>query len=125
MHQKEDKFTGFVAHYGKKKTVLEKENYLDKKTGQKKATNWSEIDKDKLTALELLWHGESKIKIDKKDHPYISSDDWFFTQTAYFDMTKQKIAVVGRNIGYKKDGVLQVYTVVEETGILKSSIRNG
>lgn len=125
MHQKENKFTGFVAHYGSKKTVLEKEDYLDKKTGQKKATNWSEIDKSKLTALELMWRGESKIKIDKKDYPHIGPGDWFFTQTAYFDMTKQKIIVVGRNIGYKKDGVLQVYTVIEENGILKSSVRNG
>jgi hypothetical protein len=124
MCQKENKFTGFVAYYSAKKAVLEKENYLDKKTGQKKATNWSEIDKSKLNALELLWRGESKIKIDKKDHPHIGPDDWFFTHTAYFDMAKQRITIVGRNIGYRKNGILQVYTVVEDTGILKSSVRN-
>lgn len=125
MLPKGNNFTGFIAHYGDKKTVHQKENYIDKKTGQKKATNWSEIDKTKLTALELVWRGESKIKIDKRDYPHIGPDDWFFTHTANFDMAKQRVAVVGRNIGYKKDGVLQVYTVVEETGILKSSIRNG
>lgn len=124
MLQKENNFTGFVAYYGDNKIILEKENYVDKKTGQKKATNWSEINKDKLTALELIWHGESKIKIDKKEQSHIGPDDWFFTQTAFFDMTKQQIVVIGRNIGYKKGGVIQVYTVVEETGILSSSIKH-
>lgn len=124
MHQNDHNYTGFVAHYGPKKTVLEKEDYINK-SGQRKATNWSELNKEKMTGLELVWRGSSKIRIDKKDYPHIGPDDWFFTQTAFFDMKEQKVKVVGRNIGYKKDGIIQVFTVEEQTGILKSSVRNG
>jgi hypothetical protein len=124
MRQDDPNYTGFIAHYGPKKTVLEMENYTNK-DGQKKATNWSELDKTKMTALELVWHGSSKVTIDKKEYPHIGADDWFFTQTAFFDMKEQKIKVVGRNIGYKKGGIIQVFTVEEQTGILRSSVRNG
>lgn len=125
MPQKEVSFTGFIAHYGPKKKILEKENYFSKKLGHNKATNWSEIDKDKMTALELIWHDKSKIKIDKKEYPHIKPDDWFFSQHATFDMESQSIVVVSRNIGYKKGDIIQIYTVEEETGILKTSVRNG
>lgn len=124
MLRKEVKFTGFIAYYGPKKSVKEKENFINK-DGVAKATNWYEIDKDKLTALELVWKDEPKITIDKKDYPHIQPNDWFFTQTAYFDMQKQETVVISRNIGFKKDGYIQVYTVEENTGILKSSMRKG
>lgn len=124
MSQKENKFTGFVAYYSNGKKIKEKENYLSKKLGKKMATNWAEIDKEKLSALELMWNGESKIKIDKKDYPHITPNDWFFSQTGVFDMDKQKVIVVGRNIGYRKEDIIQVYTVIEDIGILKSSVRN-
>lgn len=125
MPPRESKFTGFVAYYGEKKAIREKENYLDKSTNQKKATNWSEIDKNRLTSLELVWNDASKIRIDKKDHPDIKPEDWFFSQHAFHDMANQELSIVKRNIGYKKDGVLQVYSVDEKTGILNSGLRRG
>lgn len=124
MSQKGNKFTGFIATYSNGKKVRQKEDYISRKLKKKMATNWAEIDKYKLQSLELVWNGESKIKIDKKEYPHIKPDDWFFSHTAIFDMDKQKIVIVGRNIGYKKDDIIQVYTIIEENGILKSSIRN-
>jgi hypothetical protein len=66
MHPRENKeFTGFVARYKNGATIYEKEDYFSKKLNKKCATNWEEVDKSKLASLELLWKGQSKIKIDK------------------------------------------------------------
>jgi len=124
MPQKENnKFVGFIAHYDNNKTIVEKENFYSKKLDKKCATNWTEIDKNKLIALELIWQGKSIIKIDKKNYPYIKPEDWFFTQTGIYNIKDKKIKVLARNIGYKKDKITQVYSVEEETGILRSSVR--
>jgi hypothetical protein len=121
---KEDiKFTGFRAYYSKEIFVKEKENYFSKKLKKNCATNWAEIDKTRLVALELLWHGQSKIKIDKKEYPHIKSEDWFFTHSGIYNMKNRSITIISRNIGFKKDNIIQVYSVEEETGILRSSVR--
>ena len=117
------KFNGFVAWYKDGKIVQEKEDYLSKTLNKQCATNWAEIDKDKLVALELIWQNDSKIKIDIKDYPHITPYDWFFSQTAYFDMKSRKKAIVSRNIGYKKNSIIQIYSVEENTGVLSSSLR--
>jgi hypothetical protein len=123
MFQKENnKFTGFIAHYNNK-TIVEKENFYSKKLNKNCATNWAEVDKNKLIALEIIWHGKSIIKIDKKDYSHIKPEDWFFTQTGIYNIKDRKIRVLARNIGYKKDKITQVYSVEEETGILRSSVR--
>lgn len=122
MPQKENNFTGFVAYYNNRK-VKEKENYFSKEHNQKKATNWSEINKNKLTALELLWHGKSKIKISKEEYPKIKPKDWFFSHSAIYDMESQKIRTVARNIGFKKDKIINIFTVEEKSGNLKTSVR--
>jgi hypothetical protein len=127
MFQKENKFTGFIGHYDNK-TIVEKENFYSKKLNKRCATNWAEIDKNKLIALELLWQGKSIIKIDKENYPHIKPEDWFFTQTGIYNIKDKKIKdkkikVLARNIGYKKDNITQVYSVEEETGILRSSVR--
>lgn len=116
-------FTGFLAYYSRDILVKEKENYFSKKLNKNCATNWSEIDKTRLVALELLWHGQSKIKIDKKDYPHIKPEDWFFTHSGMYNMKSRNITVISRNIGFKKDNITQVYSVDEETGILRTSIR--
>jgi hypothetical protein len=123
MLQKELNLTGFIAHYANGSIVKEKENYTNKKLQKKCATNWSEIDKNQLVALELLWHGKSIIKIDKKDYPHIKPEDWFFTQTGIFELKDRKVKVLARNIGFNKDKIIQVYSVEEETGILRTSVR--
>lgn len=123
MSQKELSFTGFIAHYANKSLVKEKENYYSNKLKKKCATNWSEIDKNQLVALELLWEGKSIIKIDQKSYPHIKSENWFFTQTGIYDLKERKVKVLARNIGFKKDKIIQVYSVEEETGILRTSVR--
>lgn len=123
MYPKEDKFTGFVAHYKDNKVIREKENFFSKKLQKKCATNWAEIDKTQLVALELLWRGKSKIKIDLKEYPHIIPEDWFFTHSGMYNMKNHEIIVLTRNIGFKKDSITQIYSVDEETGILRSTIR--
>lgn len=115
-------FIGFVAYYDDGRKIREKENYTDK-YGKNCATNWSEIKKDKLVALELLWNGESKIKITKDEYPFIQPGDWFFSQLGHQDMSKREIVVIARNIGFIKDGILQVFTIDENTGNLRISTR--
>ncbi len=117
------KFNGFVAWYNDGKIEQEREDYFSKTLNKQCSTNWAEINKDKLTTLELIWQNDSKIKIDIKDYPHIKPSDWFFSQTAYFDMKFRKKVLVSRNIGYKKDNIIQVYSVEEGTGVLSSSLR--
>lgn len=125
MRQREfNKFTGFIAYYNNGKFVREKENYLSQTLHKTCATNWAEIDKEQLIALELHWNGQSIVRVDKANNPDITSNDWFFTQSAIFDMTNKKLVVLDRNIGYtKKDGTTQVYSVNEATGRLVSYVR--
>jgi len=120
MPQKENnKFTGFVAYYSDGNKVEEKNNYISKKAGCKKSTNWHEVDRDKITALELFWNGESKIKIDKSDYPYLSPGDWFFSHYGCLNMSTHETTVVSRNIGFIKEDTLTVYCVLEESGVVK------
>jgi len=126
MLQKESKnpsFTGFIAHYSNGVSIKEKENYLSKSLKKTCATNWSEIDKNKLVALELVWNDQSKITIDTTNYPHIKPTDWFFTQTAFFDMKSRKVVILSRNIGFKKDNITQIYSVEESTGRLVPSVR--
>jgi hypothetical protein len=125
MRQKESNtFTGFIAHYPFGAFVIERENYFSKALHKPCATNWAEIDKKKLMALELQWHGKTVIEVSKSDNPEIGPDDWFFTQSAIYDMKNKKLIILARNIGYKtKDKTIQVYSVEEATGRLVSSVR--
>jgi hypothetical protein len=111
-------YTGFIAYY-KNKAIKEKEYYFNKKLNKKCATNWIDIDKSKLIALELIWKNEQKIKIALEEYPHIKPSDWFFSQYGYFDLKANRTIVVARNIGYIKDNLLIVYSVNEETGIIK------
>jgi hypothetical protein len=121
---KKNKFTGFMAYYDHNESVPEKENYFSKSLNKHCATNWSEINKDKLVALSLYWNGEFIIKVAKADNPEIAADTWFFSQTAYLDMKVGHAVVLSRNIGYKKkDGTTQIFSVEEATGRLTSNVR--
>lgn len=117
------KFTGFVATYDSSRVIYEKENYFSKKLNKQCATNWQEIDKSKLTELNLLWNGEVKASITLDEFDHIKPEDWYFSHSGYFDMGSNKIVVVSRNIGYRKDGVLNIFSVAEDTGILKIQMR--
>ena len=116
-------FTGFIAYYEDGKSVKEKENYFSKTLKKNCATNWAEINKEKLVALELFWRGQSIIKIDKSEHPEITPNDWFFTQSAIFEMKNRKLTILSRNIGYKKGNILQIFSVEETSGRLTSHVR--
>jgi len=121
------KYSGFIAHYANGKTVKERENYFSTKLNKKCATNWSEIDKENLVALELIWNDNSKFKLTiediKEKHPDFVPSDWFFSQSGYFDMHSRKITVVSRNIGYIKDGVVNITSVNETSGNIRIYMR--
>lgn len=117
-------FTGFVAYYDDENIVYEKNNYISSSAGKRKATNWHEINRKKLVALELLWHGESKIKISHKEYPHITPSDWYFSHYGYLNMSTHQVKVLSRNIGYIKDKILTLYCVSEDTGIIKMEHRS-
>ena len=124
MRQNENRnFTGFIATYEDGSTVEQKENFFSKKQNKKCKTNWLDIDKGKLVKLELFWKGVPSASISKEDHPYISPDDWFFSHTGYMDIHSRNIKVLDRNIGFKKDGILTVFSVHEDNGFVKVDTR--
>ncbi|MBD3261255.1 MAG: hypothetical protein GF334_06155 [Candidatus Altiarchaeales archaeon] len=116
-------FTGFIVHYENGKTVRERENYISKKLNKQCATNWAEIDKARIVALELIWKDKSKIKLSKEEYPSIKPGDWYFSHTGYLDMKSRKVVVVKRSIGYIKDGLLHIYSVDEKEGSIKGHVR--
>ncbi len=120
-------FTGLLAYYDNGKIIKERENYFSTKLNKECATNWGEIDKSKLVALELVWQGSSKIRIDKtpadKSHHILEPSDWFFSQNGYSDMGSRSISVVARNIGYVENSILTIFKVLEESGVLQISSR--
>lgn len=131
MLQKEEKktdFTGFAAHYDNGRVIYEKENFFSNKLNKKCLTSWAEIDKTKLVALELLWHGQFRVKLEKisRDpslYTPIQPNEWYFSQTGYMDMKIRAIKVVSRNIGYVKDHTLYMTSVEEDTGIIRTAVR--
>ena len=126
MYQRDvNNFTGFVATYDDGTTVNQKENFFSKKRNKQSRTNWLDIDKEKLVKLELFWKGVPSACIDKKEHPYLSPDDWYFTHTGYMDIEDHKIVVLSRNIGFRKDGLLTIFSVVEDNGFVKVETRAG
>jgi len=124
MHQKDvNNFTGFLATYLNGSTIKQKENFYSKKRDKKSKTNWLGVDKEKLVKLELYWKGVPIASIDKEEHPNINPEDWYFTHTGYMDINNRDIKILSRNIGFKKDGLLTIFSVSEKEGILKVSTR--
>ena len=101
--------------------------FYSKKLKKKCGTNWAEIDKEKLFSLELVWKGQTKIKIEKPSCSVHKNDlnpeDWFFSQNGYMDMGTRKIIVLARNIGFKEDGHIFITSVFEKSGDIRKSIR--
>jgi len=111
-------YTGFIAHYDNGRSIKERENFYSSKLKKKCATNWQEIDRTRLVALELVWHGQSKATVQKPPDPF-TPDQWFFSHSGCMNMNSRKIIVVSRNIGYVKDGIVHITSVMEDTGIIR------
>lgn len=125
--RRDKSFTGFVVIYDNGSKIYEKENYFSKILNKKCATNWGEIDKSKISSLELHWRGECKASITKAPSDIhkneLSAKDWFFSHRGYLDMGTRKIRVISRNIGYIEDNILHITSIVEETGEILRSVR--
>ena len=125
--EKQNSFTGFIAHYENGAKVYEREDYHSKKLNKKCATNWAEIDKEKLVSLQLVWKGQIKVTIDKESgsahRSVLKAEDWFFSQNGYMDMGTRKIVVLSRNVGFIEDNNIYITSVLEETGDIRKSIR--
>lgn len=120
-------FTGFVAIYKNNKKIYEKENFYSKKLKKFLATNWLEVDKEKLEILQLYWKGQKKAEITKKPSDLhkneLKAEDWFFSQKGYFDINENKIKIISRNIGFKENNLLHIISVQEETGEVIFNVR--
>jgi hypothetical protein len=116
-------FSGFVAVYENGESVHERENYYSSTLRRKMATNWLEIDKDKIVTLELFYRGKKMVSIKKSEHPEILPADWFFSHTGCLDMATHEVKVVARSIGYRTGQVTNVVSVFEADGTMKGSTR--
>jgi hypothetical protein len=124
MFRKEiNNFTGFIATYEDGSSVTEKENFFSKKRGKNCKTNWLDVDQSRLFKLELYWKGIPSASIDKNSYPEITEGDWYFTHTGYMDLHNREIKVLKRNIGFKADGLLTIFSVSESDGVLKVDTR--
>lgn len=106
---------GLVVHYEDGSEVLEKNNYWSTKHSKILATNWSEIVKKGISALELYWQGSSALLLNKKD---LLPDEWVFSHTGMVDLStgSDKPITLSRNIGFIKNGIKNLYRVSEKTG---------
>jgi hypothetical protein len=118
-------FTGFVAYYNDGKIIKERENFDSKVLSKKCATNWAEIDREKLIKLELVWENQPKGFITRAptENSFNTSytlnpQDWFFSQKGYYDLGDRHVVVVARNIGYVTDGIINILSVVEKSGVV-------
>jgi hypothetical protein len=112
--------TGFVVTYEDGTQVFERDYYKDNK-GQRKATNWSEIDQTKIDTIELYWMGDSKVSLTRKE---IDMEEWYFTCSGVADVANpDRPKVIARNIGYKSKGLLYLFTVEESSGTVKTHTR--
>jgi hypothetical protein len=118
-----ENLTGFLAKYKDGTTLEQKTFYFDEALNKECATNWHDVDKSKLSSLELFWKGSYKISVDLADNPEMLPEDWFFSCTGTADISGSNPKIIARNIGFRKNGVLLVFTVDEETGNLHSSTR--
>lgn len=119
-----ESFTGFVAIYNDGTQDIEREEYFSEKTRRLMATSWPEVSLEKVTQLDLYWHGSKKITISKSDHPHIGPKDWFFSHTGYMDLKQHSVVIIARNVGYRgEDGLLYVTSVRESDGLIKGSVR--
>lgn len=122
-----DPFTGFLITYDNGSTIFEKLDYFSKKLKKKCATNWAEIDKSKISSMELLWKGCRKAiitKVPSEIHKHeLTARDWFFSHKGYLDMGTRKIVIISRNIGYIEDNILYIISVMENSGEVIRSVR--
>lgn len=119
-----DSFTGFLATYDDGSFEIERENYHSEKLHRPMATSWPEIDRTRLVRLDLYWRGKKMASVSKNEHPHMTADDWFFSQTGYMDIQRNSVRVISRNIGYKgDDGLLYITSVYEANGATKGSVR--
>jgi len=119
-----ESFSGFVVFYEDGTVEFEREGYYSERTHRFMATSWPEVDLNRLTKVDLYWHGQLKTSLSKTEHPHMGPSDWFFSQTGYMDVQRHGVRVVARNIGYRgKDGCLYVTSVNDFDGSIKGSIR--
>jgi hypothetical protein len=120
-------FTGFVVTYDNGNKIYEIEDYFSKKLNKKCATNWAEVDKSKITLLQLYWKGVLKETIHKTPDDIHKNEliakNWFFSQKGYLDMGTRKIVVIARNIGYIEGDILHITSIIELTGEINRSVR--
>lgn len=122
-NQNRSTFTGFIVHYEDGRKVREKENFFSQTLKKVCATNWTEINKELIIKIELYWNGEKKIDVTKEEFPNIKADDWYFSHRGCYDMSSRQIKILSRNIGYREKGLLNIFSVMEDTGEIRISTR--
>ena len=118
--QKDTAFTGFIARYNGDECVIELNNYFDNGLKKTCATNWHSVDKAKVMALEIWWHGECKAKLPLPEDE--AKAEWKFFHSGGLVLGEKSPVLTSRTIGVKAGRFEKLYTVDEKTGELKTSI---
>lgn len=106
--------TGFIARYRDGTIIPEKNNFYDSQLKKICATNWHQINKEKLQRLELWWKGYCRAKIDNIHN----IKEWIFYHTAIYDSSMHKSVTLSRTIGYIDKSGAYTYTILESNGDL-------
>jgi hypothetical protein len=104
---------GFVARYQIGDPVYERNGFPDEQ-GRVRATNWSEVNLEKVEILELWWQGDVRVVLDKGDLEGLT--EWIFFHTGISD--GKQASIQSRTIGFWAGGERYLATVDEKTGRL-------
>ena len=107
---------GFLVVYEDGSQVSEKNNFWSETLQRVSATNWHEVDQNRISRISLYWKGSLVISLDKKE---VRPETWFFSHTGALQVSGgSKVTIVSRNIGFVREGRKYLYKVVEDTGAL-------
>jgi len=107
---------GFLVTYEDGTEVQEKNNFWSERHQKVSATNWLDIDKDRIKTLQLFWKGKVRVSLCKED---CSPEKWWFSHTGSLQTSgDSRVVIVSRNIGYIREGRRYIYRVMEESGAL-------
>lgn len=96
--------------------MQEKNNFWSERHQKVSATNWLDIDKDRIKTLQLFWKGKVRVSLCKED---CSPEKWWFSHTGSLQTSgDSRVVIVSRNIGYIREGRRYIYRVLEESGAL-------
>jgi hypothetical protein len=109
-------YTGFRVVLSGGKLITESQDSFCPSLGRVSATNWHTVPLNDIQELSLVHHGRIVVSIQASEAGVQSPGDWYYSRSAVTESGNWKTTMVSRNIGYRKDGVLRIWKVHEDSG---------